>query len=153
MAYEVIIDDKNVQKMLRRMINRSDQVDQKSRAYVGLLSAIVLQDVASHFEKESGPNGRWRAWSDKYRLKMERIGKGGNKILQDKGILRQGWVPTNVRTAGESVLWFNNVPYASRHDLGSNGMPKRQFAWLSAFALSKISKQTAQFIAEEFPNA
>lgn len=149
MSYEIVIDDKNVREMLRRITKRSNEVDQKSRAYTALLSAIVLQDIADHFSKESGPDGRWKPWSERYRMRMEKLGKGGNKILQDNGTLRNAWTPANVRTVSDGIVWFNQTPYAKRHDMGGKGTPVRRFSWLSEFALNKISDQTAKFITEE----
>jgi len=149
MSYEIVIDDKNVREMLRRITKRSNEVDQKSRAYTALLSAIVLQDIADHFAKESGPNIRWQPWSERYRMRMEKLGKGGNKILQDNGTLRNAWTPANVRTVSDGIVWFKQTPYAKRHDMGGKGIPVRRFSWLSEFALNKISDQTAKFITEE----
>lgn len=42
-------------------------------------------------------------------MKMKELGKGGNKILQDSGRLRNSFKPQNYRSVSEGILWFNNA--------------------------------------------
>ena len=148
MSTELVIEDKGVKKLIRQLIDRDRKISDRDQAYVGLLSAIVFQDIIKHFEDEQGPTAKWPEWGPKYRAIMERKGKGGNKLLQDTGRLKGGWVPANVRTVKDGIVWFNPVRYANRHDEGI-GVKKRKFTWLSNFAMQKIERQTLQFILDE----
>lgn len=143
-----------VREFLKGMDSRLKEVKGAERRYVGLLSAIVYEDVIRHFEKETGSGGPWAKWSQSYKEKMEKDGKGGNKILQDTGRLRNSFVPKNNRKTSAGILWFNNAqvnsfPYAAAHDQGGSRLPKRDFMWLSSEALEKVSAQTLQFMIDE----
>ena len=144
----VVVDDAAVNRLLKGLIKNVGQISEKGKRYVGLLSSIVLGDVVRHFENESGPNGRWTPWSDRYQRYMVSIGKGNNLILSDTGRLRQGWQPARYRLAQDGVLWFNPVPYAALHDQGIFPYPRRQFTWLSSNAVKEIEVQTARFVED-----
>lgn len=143
----VEITDKSAIALIQKIIKNSKNIDEKSEKYVGLLSAIVFQDLIDHFEKEAGPNGRWPAWGPKYAAIMAKKGKSGNKLLQDSGTLKGGWAPANYRTVSDGIVWFNRVRYGKRHNEGI-GVKKRQFAWLSGFAIEKLEKQTLDFLKD-----
>lgn len=111
------------------------------------------KDIIDHFEKESGPDGRWTAL--KPATIARRMGKiparstaskrktaratgkpfqGGIKILQDTGQMKGSILPTNVRrVTATSMLVFANSEYSAVHDEGSSkrNIPKREFMWLS----------------------
>ena len=142
----ITIKDKKVKKLLKDLIKQTGKISQRSRDYVALLGAVVLEDVEDHFNKQQGPSGPWAAWSPAYKARMSRLGKSGNFILTDTGRLRKGWQPARHRTSKKGVLWFNPVSYASLHNDGSSKMPKRHFAWLSKRALTKMEKFTAKFM-------
>ena len=152
MASEVVLDDKQVKLFLRNMEKNLAKVKDGKNQFLGILSAIIFKDVIRHFEKEEGPDGGWKTWSSIYREKMVREGKGGNKILQDSGRMRQNFKPSNYRSSDKGFLWFNDAkvkgfPYAAAHDDG-DGLPKREFMWLSDGALEDVTKQTLAFILE-----
>jgi phage gpG-like protein len=142
----IIIKDKAVKNMIKGLIKQTGKISQRAKDYVSLLGAIVLSDIDDHFQKERGPHGRWRPWSAAYRKRMMAQGKGGNKILQDTGRLRSGWLPNRYRTSKTGILWFNPVKYAGIHDRGSRTMPRRQFTWLSSRAIKKMETDTAKFL-------
>ena len=142
----VTIKDKQVKKLLSDMIKAKGKISQRSKDYVTLIGARVIADIIDHFENEQGPNGRWAPWSEAYRLQMAKKGKAGNKILQDTGRLKGGWMPARYRKSKQGVLWFNPVKYAGAHDQGTNRLPKRQFTWLSSKAMSNISEDTVKFM-------
>lgn len=146
MSTEVIVEDKEVRKIIDRLIKNVGQISEKGRAYVGLLSSIVYQDIIDHFEKEEGPSGKWKPWSKRYSKYMASIGKANNLILQDTGRLRQGWQPARYRLSREGVLWFNPVSYAAQHDEGIFPYPQRKFSWLSDAAIKSMEEQTLKFI-------
>jgi phage gpG-like protein len=148
-------DDKEVQEFLRSVDKNLKEIKDGKRKYTGLLSAIVYEDVMGHFENETGSSGPWKKWSKIYRERMQEIGKGGNKILQDSGRLRNNFKPTKVKKTKEGFLWFNDAktksgfPYAAAHDNGGSKLPKRDFMWLSSKAMDKIEIQTLQFMLDE----
>lgn len=146
MPQEIVIHDEEAQRFLTKAMAKVKEVGDGGRAFGMALSAVVFQDVDDHFQKEEGPDGRWAPWSKIYREHMERIGKGGNKILQDEGKLRGGFMPTNYRKVGEGILWFNPISYAHRHNEGTHGTPARTFMWLSDPASERIADVTLNFV-------
>lgn len=148
-------DNAEVIEFIRNLDKRLKNVKDGQKKYVGLLSAIVYADVINHFQKQEGSGGPWKKWSDSYKKQMDEDGKGGNKILQDTGRLRNTFKPTNNRKVSAGVLWFNNAqtkksfPYAFAHDEGGPVLPQRDFMWLSEGAVEKIATQTLQFMIDE----
>lgn len=144
--------NKAAQKFLKDIIDRTTDIEEKDKKIIGIISSVVFQDVIDHFEKESGPNGKWKSWSEKYAAFMNKIGRGGNKILQDTGRLRGSFQPTNYRIDGDSLVWYNpaktskGFPYAYAHDVGGEKLPPREFMWLSAKALGKIEDQILKYV-------
>jgi phage gpG-like protein len=151
---EVAFEDKEARRFLKKMIQKTKDVKDKSASYAKLLSAVVFQDVIHHFDKQQGSSGAWKKWSRMYREHMSTLGKGSNRILQDTGRLRMAFMPTNVRSTSEGILWFNpaktktGFPYAAAHNEGGDQLPKRDFMWLSDNAKEGIEEQTLQFIEE-----
>lgn len=144
---KVIFKDKQVKDFLNQITQNVNKVEDKAKAVWGLLGGIAYRDVIQHFENEKGPEGKWVKWSDIYRAHMNKIGKGSNKILQDKGTLRQGvTIESNRAQIKKGVLLVNRVPYAHRHDEGTDGMPMRKFFWISDKALEDMSDQVLQFL-------
>jgi len=118
--------------------------EQQSKEYMGLVAENLFADVIKHFEVESGPKGKWKAWSPDYRRKE-------GQILQDTGRLRQHVQIGNIRKIKDGWQLFNDVPYARIHDLGGkmkNGgiMPQRQFMWFSDAGMKKLEKETVAFM-------
>lgn len=153
MAAEVEFESEEVKKFLADIIRRKDEIQQR-RAGV-LFSAPVFRDVIEHFEEEKGPEGRWKKWSKFYKEKMEARGKGGNKVLQDTGRLRNSFKPQKYRATKDGFLWYNdakvgkkNFPYAYAHDTGGKQLPQRQFMWLSDKAMEKIAQIALNFMLD-----
>jgi hypothetical protein len=144
----VVIDDRNVRRLVNGLIKNVGQISARGKKYVGLLSSVVIRDVIDHFAKQQGPEGRWKAWSTNYRRFMISKGKGGNLILTDTGRLRQGWQPARYRLVKDGILWFNPVSYAAQHDEGRSPYPQRKFTWISDRAIKEIEQQTVKFIED-----
>lgn len=148
-------DSKEVREFLNQIDSNLKKIEGGKKEYTGLLSAIVYADVIKHFEEEQGSEGPWKQWSKVYKDEMEKIGKGGNKILQDTGRMRNTFKPSKVRKTNVGFLWFNNAqtksgfPYAAAHDTGGKKLPKRDFMWLSDSAMDKVESQTLQFLLEK----
>jgi phage gpG-like protein len=149
---EIVFDNAEVRKYLEGVTKRFDQVTQRDQAVIGLLSAIVFRDIMKHFDREEGPDSRWKAWSPSYQKFMTSIGRNGNKLLQFSGRLRQAFQPTNVRTSAEGIVWFNpaktakGFPYAAAHDEGGGRLPQRTVMWLSGEAMTDIETQILKFL-------
>ena len=86
-----------------------------------------------NFERERSPDGvKWKAWTQKYKARMEKKGKGSNKILSDTGALRRS---VEYYAFRDRVFVGSNLSYARRHQLGDvgwkkgvrGGMPQRPF--------------------------
>ena len=152
MPFEAQFTDETLGKMLKDMTNRVEDFKQKRRAALGLMSANVYRDITDHFQREEGSAGKWKKWSNAYARAMSARGKGGNRLLQDSGRLRQTFKPTSYRVMSDGVLWFNNAktragaPYAYYHDEGVGNNPKRDFMWLSNKAMSKLEEELLQFV-------
>lgn len=146
---DAIFEDKRVNKFLSQVIANTKSATTHQRKYVDLIAVHVFQDIIDHFKKEQGPEGKWKAWSKIYREHLQRIGKAGNKILQDTGRLRQGVQATNYEARRDGIAWYNRVSYAAAHDQGTKRLPKRSFMWLSKAAMKQISSTTLDFIADD----
>ena len=155
-------DNKVVNKFLSDLSKNYSQVTARDAKYIGVISALVFEDTIRHFEAEVGNDGPWEKWSAVYRAHMEKVGKGGNKILQDSGGMRQKMMPIKsgkaTRTSKEGIVWYNNakasggfpIAYAHDNDKDSRGqLPRRSFMWLSDKGLNKISDQTLRFLLGE----
>lgn len=155
MPQEVALQDEKAQKFLQKAMKKVQEAKDGGRAFAMALSAVVFQDIMDHFEKEQGPEGPWSPWSSSYRKYMDMRGKGGNRILQDTGRLRQSFMPTNYRKVGEGILWYNpartksGFPYAYAHDEGGPKLPARSFMWTSDDASEKIADVTLAYILDK----
>lgn len=152
---EAVFEDDKAREFLKTVGLRLKNVRHANKAFVGLISTIVFKDVMNHFDKEEGPKGPWEAWSDSYQKQLNSMGRGGNKILQFTGRLRQNFKPTNVRGTPTGILWYNDAvtksgfPYAAAHDEGGGKLPSRPFMWLSDDALKDIASQTLNYLVDE----
>jgi len=155
---QALFDDKQVRDFIKLVSKNIDEIKGRVPKYVGLLSALVFKDVMDHFQKEAGPEGSWKDWSDIYAAHMVKIGRGGNKLLQYYGRTRNSFMPTNYRKHSQGIMWFNNAqtskgfPYAQAHNEGgrtSGRPPQREFMWLSDKAMDDISEQTLAFLVSD----
>lgn len=146
MPTEIAIHDAEAQKALQKLIDKVKEVKDGGRAIGMALSAVVFRDIMEHFEREEGPDGAWKPWSDIYADHMRKVGKSGNKLLQDTGTLRQAFQPTSYRSVSEGIMWYNpartksGFPYAYHHN------ETRPFMWTSDDASEKIAEVTLNFV-------
>lgn len=147
---ELKFDSGSAQKFFAELWGNAKSVREMHDTYIRTISPIVFKDIIDHFKQEEGPTTRWHAWSAAYSKHMQRIGKGGNKILQDSGFLRQNVRATNFRKTSDGILFYNpaktkgGFPYAAHHD-ETAGKP-RSFMWLSQNVLSNIGELTLRFM-------
>ena len=155
-AFSFAINDILVRKVLKKMSDNHAKIIKRENDYIKALTAVVIKDVFKHFEdEEGGPGKKWDDWSPEYHWQMVIQNKGGNKILQDNGRLKNSFKPTNVRKVRQGILWFNNAttsegfPYAWAHDNDEEArstLPHRQFMWMSDKASKTISQISARFL-------
>jgi len=149
---EIRFDSVRAERFFESIRQNIKDIETGHRAYVNALGAFVFQDIMEHFDKEQGPQRKWQGWSKVYAQRMARVGKGGNKILQDNGHLRQSFKPTSWLMRSKGIEWYNNAktakgfPYAYAHNEGGPVMPKREFMWLSKKAIQRISALTAKWM-------
>lgn len=130
------LDDEELKRYLRNVL-QSVRYPFKNKKIVETINVLVFKDIINHFATEKGPNGPWQEWSLGYRKYREKIGKGGGKILALTGRMRNATV---LGSRGQDYLkWINKTPYAAKHDLGLEGMPQRQFMWLSPQITEEIA--------------
>jgi phage gpG-like protein len=152
---EVSFDDREARAFMAGILERAKKIKGAADKYVAMLSAIVFKDVMDHFENERGEKGAWPKWSKAYTEHMKKIGRGGNKMLQFNGRLRQNFTPQKYQKKSDGILWFNNAktrggfPYAYGHNEGEGKLPKRDFMWASEKAVEKMAEQTLTFMVEE----
>ena len=156
MAQEVAIHDEKAQKMLTKAMAKVKEVGDGGRAFAMALGAVIFSDIMDHFEKAEGPSGRWHPWSAMYAAHMQKIGKGGNKLLQDTGTMRQAFFPHNFRKVGEGILWFNpaktkqGFAYAAHHNQeAENENARRIFMFTSDDASERIADVTLKFVLDK----
>ncbi len=116
------------------------------RALKSVVSVFLFKDVIDHFSKESGPDGKWPDLKESYAKWKKKQGKNKKLILSSN--LRQNFLPANVRTHNaSSVAFFNPVEYAGKHDRGE-GVPQREFMWISNRAQDLMDKALVDTIIQ-----
>ena len=152
---EIEFKDEQLKKALNGLSKNLQSVKDGKPKFLALMSSVVFRDVQDHFKKEEGPGGKWQHWSFFHTVNMERIGKGGNLILQDNGKLRQNFSKSSVRADSNGITWFNNAktkngfPYAAAHNEGGGRLPARPFMWASDKAIKDMSDNMLGFILDE----
>jgi phage gpG-like protein len=154
MSAEFSIEDEDAKAFLKQAIRNVKKITDRTREYVNFLSPVVFQDIMAHFSEQRGSQGSWKKWSSVYKAHMQKIGKGGNRILQDTGRLRGSFTPNNYKINSDAIVWFNpartanGFPYALAHDEGGPKLPKRDYMWLSDTAKEKIETLTLKFLED-----
>lgn len=160
MAKVVEFQDKVLRKFLADILKKTKEVDSSSKKLGGLMGAVVFKDVIDHFKKESGPEGKWKAfngnkWAESTTKRYKKLGKGNNMVLADTGFLRNSFTPKQFRSTSQGFLWFNaaktrtGFPYAWAHDNDVDArtrLPRRTFMWLSPGAQDDLVKQIFKFM-------
>jgi len=144
----VFFKDKKLREFIKRIDKKTKEYRNRKKNFITAISAMVFRDIIDHYEKEQGPKSKWKAWSAAYRRQMAKRGKGGNKILQDTGFLRQNVRAANVRKVSEGILWFNPAKTKSGFGYAKHHDKTRPFMWLSKAALKNIGRITLKKVLE-----
>lgn len=107
-----------------------------------VIKAKMYKEIIRHFEEEEGPDGKWERWQFRgRRINYRPYGRGGNKMLQDTGRLRNSFMwdllPDEIRV-------FTEVEYASYHQFGTSKMVARPFLWFE----ERSYEEWAEYIVE-----
>ncbi len=154
---KITVDDKSFKDQFSKLINRTQNKEGFFRNWV---IPIMYKDFADHFDRESGPDGRWEPLKESTlaRRRGDARGNAGTsrsaKILQDSGLMRMSvTVPgaaDNVMNVGpDFALVGTNKRQAATHQFGRGAIPQRQFLWMSKDALDRILKQLKVWILGE----
>jgi len=121
MASEVRFESKEWDAMIKKI---NDSVKDPKPLLRAAFATRGFRDIIQHFEQEKGPDGQWK--------RSKRAEREGGKTLQDTGNLRNGFLPGNISNKGkDAIVFFNPVPYSGQHDEGTDGMPQREFMYLT----------------------
>lgn len=108
---------------------------------------FIKQTIKERFDKERAPGGTpWPPWSEGYRERMAKKGKGGNKILADTGELRRS---LHREAKRGSVVVGTAKEYAATHQFGDarRNIPARPFLGINEQDKEEIRKKVARYIA------
>lgn len=149
---EFKFEDKQWQKLLKKINTKWKDIGDRKK-FSDLVSIVVFKDIIDHFDQEQGPDGKWIRWSDLYRKHLEKIGRGGNKILNFSGRLRGSITPQKgkKKTSSLGVLLYSNIEYAAAHQYGNQkrNLPARPFMWLSGEGMKNLVQQTQKWLLED----
>jgi phage gpG-like protein len=132
---------------------RFNMIQERAKNPSNAMDVIAIKgwrDVVDHFTKETGPDGKWAPLS-KSTIAARKKGKrkgGGQRILQDTGILRQSNRFQVVN--GDEAHVYNQVPYAAFHDSDDprkGNLPQRKFMYLSDTARISVAKTIIRYIS------
>ncbi len=108
----------NWSKRLDRIRSNLDDMEPAWKFVGEFMKKRVIKDC---FDKNQSPDGKpWLKWSPQYRKRMEKRGKGGNKILQDRGELRK----ITYQAFKDHVIVGTEAPYAAAHQFGTKANSK-----------------------------
>ena len=127
-------DDYGLRRSLDYTTRAWNAIKRKDRAFIKILWTHAFKDVMDHFDKEEGPDSKWKP--------IKRKGK----ILQDTGMMRQSFRPYPYRTTSNEVIFYDFQPYSKMQDEGTKNIPSRKFMWMSSKAMDLLSKDIVTYL-------
>lgn len=122
------------------MLSRIGDKNSWRKILKSLVSVFGFKDVIDHFDNEQGEGREWPKLSPQYGEWKSKKYPGRQKLILHSR-LRQSFLPANTRYEGkDGVAFFNPVEYADKHDIGKDGVPQRQFMWLSGRAMDQLER-------------
>jgi len=149
MSVELKIKFNGMSNIVSRINKYIDKLDKPTPMFKKM-AILGFKDVIDHFDKESGPRGKWKPLN-MATVKSRRQGKKKNrgpKILQDTGVLRNSMKPSSgkIRTQKDRVILYTDIVYAAAHNFGTDKLPQREFMWISPRARKSIINVVQQHI-------
>lgn len=146
MNVKLKLEDKGWQDYIRGLVKVLSAPDE----YLKKAFLIIWEkEAASHFDNEEGPSGAWAPWSPSYAAYMDRIGQGGNKILQRSGEMKKRTLkdPEIVRSR-RGLEVFSPIEYSGWLDEGneSGTLPPRPFMWLGDDAQERMANVLGEML-------
>lgn len=150
--------------MITIKFNGKNALDEFKRKELRAMDLTPVMDVIAqkgytkvieHFAKEEGPNGKWGKWrktlpNGSVRIYNERPTKrGGTKLLQDTGRLRESIVARGYKKSAEIFAEPSNYAgtnYSSWLDKGTKKMIARKFMWLRSEDRAQYSEDILKYI-------
>ena len=129
-----------------RYKTRSSALNSMSAFWRRIGDWFIDRTIKERFDKERAPNGKpWAPWSEGYRERMAKKGKGGNKILADTGELRRS---LHREAKRGSVVVGTAKEYAATHQFGDarRNIPARPFLGINEQDKEEIRKKVARYI-------
>lgn len=134
------IQDKQAKDMLQKLIDRTG----KPEAALKSICEYMLMSIDDRWEKQVDAQGnKWKPLSP-FTLKMKKSQGRLLPILQSTGIARRTiryQVVNNKATIG------TNLPYMAKHQLGLEGLPKREFLGFSEDDITEIRQILQGFLS------
>ena len=131
---EVHVRCVGMSRLIEKLRDKEEDIADMRHFWRSVGLYLEKRSTKDYFGKEQSPDGtKWAPWSEKYRERMKKLGKGGNKILNDHGshglLGSVKYVAFKARVIVGSIL-----RYARRHQLGDKswaagggGMPARPY--------------------------
>lgn len=148
-SISIDIEDKKFQTYIEGLFKKVKDL----RPLMRVVSQTMKLEVDENFETEGQNAGeKWADWSDSWRLRRTKAGRGNGKILNFNGELRQSI--TRKSTDTEATVGTNKV-YAAIHNFGGeikkrNGgtfeMAKRSFMVWTDDLKSKIETEVVAYL-------
>lgn len=120
------------------------------KKFLKLASTAIFKDIAKNFEaeKDSG-NQKWKRfkWPDGKIRNQRPTRRGGTKLLQDTGRLKNSVLPFVEKNAAGART---NLEYAVYHNEGTKRIPRREFAYARPETEEKLEKYLADEIGKQW---
>lgn len=146
------IDDKKFREHILSLFKKLKDL----RPLMRIISQTMKLEVDENFETEGQNVGeKWEDWSDSWRLRRTKLGRGSGRIMNFNGELRQSI--TRKATSTEATVGTNKE-YAAIHNFGGeikkrNGgtfdMVKRAFMVWTDDLKSKIETEVVLYLTKQ----
>jgi phage gpG-like protein len=101
---------------------------------------LLFKDVQKHFDREEGPDGKWKPLSPKtanaFVTKNKR--RGYQHILVNTGQLKGSFLHDATKFSARTYSQIADKNYGIQHEQGTKFIPQRRFMWMSDEAKENI---------------
>lgn len=142
---EIKIDDKEIQKLLKKLISKTENL----RPLMRNIAGIMLDSVEENFEKEGRPD-KWQGLAKPTIKQRTKKGYWPGRILQVRGELASSI--TSKFDENSAVVGTNKV-YAAIHQLGGKAgrnkkvkIPARPYLLISDSEINVIKRESEEYL-------